>query len=251
MSSNIKACIMAGGLGTRLRTVVPDRPKPMADIKGHPFIEYLILYLKSYGIGNFIISIGYMSDMVEKYFGNGGKWGISIEYAREKAPLGTGGALMNALGLLSDPAIVCNGDTLIEADIKGLVRYHEEMNSAFTLVVKKAETDTFDPAGKIITDSNNKIVSIKKGMKKKGDWINGGLYCVSPSCIVGIKLKPPFSLERDAFPLLVRDRNLYIFPSDGYFCDMGTPEAYEKLQREGMPASIIHGEDDLQRFLRR
>ncbi len=130
----MKAVILAGGAGTRLREIIKDAPKPMAQIADKPFLEYLLLQLIRHKISDIIISIGYKGDVIESYFGNGKKWNIRITYSKEDKPLGTGGALKKVAGLIDDDNfIVMNGDSFLELDLEEIASCHEKQKAIATI----------------------------------------------------------------------------------------------------------------------
>ena len=124
----MQAILLCGGMGTRLRSVVADRPKPMADICGKPFLQYLLEMLRDKGITEVIFALGYMGEMIEEYFQDGSAFGLKITYSYEEEPLGTGGAIRNALPkILEEEVLVLNADTYFPMDYQGLLRFHQEM----------------------------------------------------------------------------------------------------------------------------
>ncbi|MFH1874296.1 MAG: sugar phosphate nucleotidyltransferase [Pseudomonadota bacterium] len=234
---NVKACLFAGGLGTRLRKVIADRPKPMAEVQGRPLLEYVMLHLAKQGIKQFIFSIGYLGEMIEAYFQDGAKWGVKIEYVREKELLGTGGGLLLAKDLFSEPAIIGNGDTLLEINVVELLKFHQENKADWTIAVRLAQQEINDPMGKFIVNDQGQILKLQKdGLKQKGEYINGGTYCVSPNILDSLNPKEVCSLEKDLLPdLMDRNAKLFIFPTQGFFCDIGTPDDYQNLCKTGVP----------------
>lgn len=237
MQKMCKALILAGGLGTRLRSVVSDRPKPMAEVKGRPILEYLIKYFASQGIKDFILSVGYMAKMVISHFGDGKKLGVKIEYCEEKNELGTGGALINAKEMLSDPVIVTNGDTILELDLQRLIKFHEEKKSDWTMTVIKIKHTSLDLVGRMVTDEDGRITAFDQS--GVGEWVNGGVYCISSKILAGINLTAPFSLEKDLLPELLRKKaKIYTFKTSGFFTDIGTPQSYKNLCKNGIPENL-------------
>ncbi len=233
----IKACLFAGGLGTRLRSVIADQPKPMAEVRGRPILEYVMLHLAKQGISQFILSIGYLGEQIQDYFQDGAKWGVKIEYVIEKELVGTGGGLLLAKDLLSKPVIVGNGDTLLEIDIKNMLEFHLQNNADWTIAVRPAEKEIKDPMGKFIVNKQGQILKLAKhGLKQKGEYINGGIYCISPKILEGLSQSGVYSLEQDLLPdLMAKQARLFIFPTKGFFCDIGTPQDYQNLCETGVP----------------
>ena len=130
----MQAILLCGGMGTRLRSVVSDRPKPMADICGKPFLQYLLEMLRDKGITEVIFALGYMGEMIEEYFQDGSAFGLKIAYSYEEEPLGTGGAIRNALPkILEEEVLVLNADTYFPMDYQGLYHFHQENDGDFSL----------------------------------------------------------------------------------------------------------------------
>ena len=133
----MQAILLCGGMGTRLRSVVSDRPKPMADICGKPFLQYLLEMLRDKGITEVIFALGYMGEMIEEYFQDGSAFGLKIAYSYEEEPLGTGGAIRNALPkILEEEVLVLNADTYFPMDYQGLLRFHQENDGDFSLATR-------------------------------------------------------------------------------------------------------------------
>lgn len=220
----IEAIVLAGGLGTRLRDVVPDTPKPMAPINGIPFLSYILDYLEKNKIDRVILSTGYKSEKIEKYYGS--KYdNINIIYSVENEPLGTGGAVKKALELSKEKDIfIINGDTFFNIDLLKMKNFHIKMNSYLSLAVK--EMSDFNRYGSLIIQNNYVKDFEEKKYKKKG-FINGGIYIVNKSLFKNEKLKK-FSFEKKYLENKDFDKLAYI--SDCYFIDIGIPEDYEKAQ---------------------
>jgi len=172
--------ILVGGLGTRLRSVVQDVPKPMADIHGKPFLEYLLQLLIQNGYQNFLFLLGYKGDMIKNYFGDGSNFGVNIEYSNEEAPLGTGVALLNALDKLSDDFFMVNGDTFFDIQYEILEDFVTSKNHEFLIALRYS--DDLSRYGIIEIDDNYKVISFsEKGQIQENridGYINGGVYFV-------------------------------------------------------------------------
>ncbi|MGH9910375.1 MAG: sugar phosphate nucleotidyltransferase, partial [Nitrososphaerales archaeon] len=138
----LQAVILVGGLGTRLRDIVKDRPKPLALINGRPFLEYQIAFLKKYNIRDIVLCIGYQGEKIEEYFSDGIRHGVSIRYSREKELLGTGGAIKNARNLLEKRFFVLNGDTLFLIDLYKMLNFHLQNSADVTIALTKTPDQT-------------------------------------------------------------------------------------------------------------
>ena len=224
--SALEAVVLAGGLGTRLRPVVNDRPKAMALVAGRPFLEWLIEDLRRQGIRRLVLCTGYMSESIEDHFGSGSAWGVEIVYSRESVPLGTGGAVKLALPkLLSSRFLVLNGDSFCDFNVRELDQVHSEYNAAVTLwLVTVEDSERF---GAITVDPNRAITEfLEKAASRKSGLINAGVYLLERRIFEPQTEGSAFSLERDVFPQFV-GHGLYGVVGAGPFIDIGTPESYE------------------------
>ena len=225
----MEAIILAGGFGTRLRAAIQDVPKPMAPIRGKPFLEYLLHYLSGYKISRFVLCTGYKHEVIEHYFGAAFK-GIPITYSVETEPLGTGGALQRALSLIEGPhSIVLNGDSFFEVDIDQLVQTHLAANADFTLALKKMFN--FDRYGTVKREGERIVSFEEKQFCSEGE-INGGVYAIKKKSLVGCNLPDKYSLEKDFLEKYISELCFCAKTFDGYFIDIGIPEDFERAQRE-------------------
>ena len=218
------AAILAGGLGTRLRSVVPDKPKVLADVGGRPFIEYLLDQLASQEMENVVLCVGYLGDMVRQRLGASYR-NMSLVYSQEKSPLGTGGALRLALPLLdAESILVMNGDSYCSARLKALAAWHRSHDSHATILLARME-DT-RRYGRLEVDDAGRIVQFQEKSATSGPgWVNGGIYLLRRALIESIPADRAVSLERDVFPHWI-GRGLHGFPGEGRLWDIGVPEAY-------------------------
>lgn len=228
MKSKTQAILLAGGLGTRLRSVVSDRPKPMALIQGKPFMKYVVLELKNQGINDIIFAVGYKGTMVEEYFGDGKKFGFHASYAYEETLLGTAGAIRNASGLVMEQQVlVLNADTFYRMDYGRLWKLKQEMNLDMALVLRQvADISRYGEAvleNQMLTGFNEKTAGARPGT------INGGIYLLSKELIDEIP-EGKVSLENQMIPRWMKEgRRLGGFVNDGYFIDIGVPEDYYRF----------------------
>jgi NDP-sugar pyrophosphorylase family protein len=221
----LKALILAGGKGLRLRKVVSEVPKPMASVAGKPFLEYLILQLVKWKFKEIVLSIGYKGDRIKSYFGKGTRWGVDIRYSEEEEPLGTAGAIRKAADLFDqDQFLVMNGDSFLEVEVSEILLMHR---ARATLGLGQVED--VSRYGQVAIDENGKVLQfIEKGSDGKG-LINGGVYVFSRKIIDHI---PPgkISLEREVLPSMI-EKGLYGSVTDGFFVDIGFPQDYLALCR--------------------
>jgi len=226
----MKAIILAGGEGKRLRPVINDIPKPMAPVKGIPFLEYLVLQLKKQNIKDIIFSTGYKGSIIKSYFQDGDNWDINIEYSEEDKPLGTGGALRKAGELIDDEQfIVMNGDSFFDIEFKQLIAFHEDKQAVATIGL--AYVETIERYGHVEIGNDGEITKfIEKGNSVSSGYINGGIYLLTSKLINEI----PFgqvSLETEVFPRLI-NKGLFGVRFKSYFIDIGKPEEYQRICKE-------------------
>ena len=233
----MEAILLCGGLGTRLRSVVSDRPKPMADIAGKPFLHYLVKMLSESGVKHLIFALGYMGEQIEAYFKSGEDYGLSISYSYEDSPLGTGGAIRNALSHVSEEnVLVLNADTYFHTDYESLLREQLKNKAAMTIAGRKIED--ISRYGAILKDESGRILRWNEKMSPDqaeascpGE-INGGIYVMQKSLIEKIP-EGKQSLENDCIPAWLEDGvYLQALPSDGYFMDIGIPEDYAQFKED-------------------
>jgi len=220
------AIILAGGKGTRLRSVVSDVPKPMAPINNRPFLEYQMDYWIKQGIEQFIISVGYKKEVIIDYFGDNYKI-AKIDYVVEDQPLGTGGGFLLALKDVDENCLLLNGDTFFEVDLSLLNKIHDENSSDWTMSLFRA-----NESGRymgIDVDKNGKILSLESGTDKIGRLANGGVYLCNPSFIkkVGQNFVGKVSLEDELMPHFLQEQGrLFGVEFSGKFIDIGVPDDY-------------------------
>lgn len=228
----MQAILLAGGLGTRLRRVVNDRPKPMALIEGKPFMEYVTRELTRHGVTHIIFAVGYKGTMVEDHFGDGGSFGFTASYAYEETLLGTAGAIKNAGRFITeDRFFVLNADTFYQIDYKRLVRQQDSQDLDMALVLR--DVPDVSRYGQAVLDQEGMLTGFneKTEQARKGT-INGGIYLMKRELMDTIP-EGKVSLEHDMIPCwLSEGRRLGGFANDGYFMDIGIPEAYYQFQED-------------------
>jgi len=244
----MKAIILAGGFGTRLRSVVSDRPKPMALIAGKPFLEHQIKNLKKQGIKDIILAIHYKAEQIKSYFGNGRGIGVNITYSEEHQPLGTAGAIKNASKQIDGPFLVLNGDTLCNVDISKLVDFHRRYGG-FASIVSGVVEDV-SPFGEVIMDREKIIGYGEKGRFGRG-VINQGIYLFEREILDYIPPNKKISLETEVFPELVKYRKVNGYINDGYFMDIGRPETYLQLIKDFVKEMTLKTTDTTKDAMRR
>ncbi|MCS6990990.1 MAG: HAD-IIIA family hydrolase [Chitinophagales bacterium] len=224
------AIVLAGGLGTRLRPLVADVPKPMARIGGIPFLEYVFHYAVSNGVTCLWVACGYRHEAIQEYFGNQYQ-GIPIRYVVEQTPLGTGGGLRKAIKQsAAEEYIVLNGDTIFCVPLRDLVWRSRSFDAELALALKPMKRLT--RYGVVQTETDGRIVSFhEKNYYEKGT-INGGVYYVKRSLFEDLVWPEAFSLEQDVLQTHYRHRKFYGFGYDAYFIDIGVPDDFFRARKE-------------------
>ncbi len=231
----MQAVILAGGLGTRLRSSVPDLPKPMAPIAGKPFLEALLMTLKAEGITDILLLTGYKSEVIKAHFGTGESLGLSIDYSDEPAPLGTGGALLHAWDKVDNEFLLINGDTFFDFQYDLLVDFAQERDLSAVMALRLSED--ISRYGVVDYDDTYRINAfVEKGTlpaHQVDGFINGGIYYFRKSILNTFYTRwqnTPLSIEQDVFPQLIAQEKLFGLPVGGKFVDIGIPESYEYAQ---------------------
>lgn len=236
--AEVPALILAGGAGTRLRSLVSDRPKSMAAVAGRPFLELQIEWLHGQGVRRVVLCTGYLHEQVRDHFGDGRAFGVRIDYSVERAPLGTGGALRLAERFACGRTFLAlNGDSFLDVDLGALVRAHAQHASAderclATLVLSAVpEAREF---GTVELDADGRILRFdeKSGTRTGPARVNAGIYCLETAFLDLVPPERAVSLERESFPLaLARGFALFGHPAEGFFVDIGTPQGYGRMCR--------------------
>lgn len=227
----MKALLLAGGLGTRLRPLTEHLPKPMALVGNRPWLEHLLLNYKEQGIREFVVAVKHYRELIENHLGDGSRFGVRIDYAVEKELLGTAGAIKNAESLLSDRFLVVNADIVHHIDLAAALRYHENHGGLVTICLTEVE----DPShyGVVEQQDGGRIVRfVEKPSKAEApsNRINAGIYIMERRALDFVPAGKAVSIERETFPLLIENEGgVYGHPIDGYWMDIGTTERYRQL----------------------
>ena len=221
-----EAIILAGGLGTRLRSAVPDLPKALAPVAGRPFLSYVLQFLEGAGVRRVVLAVGYRSEAIQSTFG--GRYGdLQLVYSIEDEPLGTGGALMRALTHIRDRyALVLNGDTFLQIDYQGMARVLEEVPDGRMAVALRRVEDATRYGVALV--SEGRIVGFASRGKSGGGLINAGSYVVHRQLFEDYPMPVKFSLEQDFLQGRVGELRPVAFECEGAFIDIGIPEAFEQ-----------------------
>ena len=225
------AIVLAGGFGTRLQGVVKDLPKPMAPVNGRPFLTYILDYLIDYGYQKVVLSVGYLHEKIEDYFGGSYK-SLSIDYAVENEPLGTGGAIAYSLSKCSsDDVLVLNGDTLFRVDLAAFEAFHRTKGGLFSMVLR--QMPDVSRYGSVLTDGNDRITLFAEKNASSGQgFINGGIYLINKQLLQKHPQPHKFSFEKDLMEKIYQSEPIFGYKSDAYLIDIGIPDDYARAQRE-------------------
>jgi NDP-sugar pyrophosphorylase family protein len=251
------AIILAGGLGSRLRQVVHDRPKVLANVCGRPFLDYVLNYLAGQRVQKVILSVGYLAEQVIKFAGDGSGWNLVIEYSREETPLGTAGALRLASQSLDKSFLALNGDTLYLADLGCLAQQHQRLQGLATIepLITKEPLATIKPLATIgllhlpegqargcVEISEDGLIHqfYEKPPQNAPSLVNGGIYLLEPHALADLEPGQPASLEREIFPTLAARGQLAGLVQEAYFVDIGVPESLLAFEQD-----VIHNRFNL------
>ncbi|AZB43621.1 NDP-sugar synthase [Bacillus sp. FJAT-42376] len=226
----MKAVIMAGGMGTRLQPLTSSLPKPMVPLLNRPVLEYVIKHLKDNGIKEIIMALCWKSDVIERYFENGSRFGVRISYIMEKSPLGTAGCLKRAAPFLNDTFLVVSGDTICNFNVKdGLISHTRSSCKGTVFAVRKSQTGEY---GSIIADKTGRVLRfMEKPYKTEvySEFINAGMYIFEPSVLERIPEGVPQDISKDILPMMLAE-GIHMHEADGYWSDIGTHSEYRTAQ---------------------
>lgn len=232
----MKAVVMAGGEGTRLRPLTSNQPKPMVPVFNKPIMEYIIRLLKDQGITDIVVTLQFLPQMIKNYFGDGSDLGVNLSYAIEQTPLGTAGSVKNAESHLDETFIVISGDALTDFNLKEVVDFHRKKHSLATIALKRSENPL--EFGVVITDDDG---NIERFLEKPtwgevfSDTINTGIYVLEPEIFNYIESDKMVDFSKDVFPQVLDDNKpLYGYVSTGYWCDIGNYEQYVQAHQDVM-----------------
>lgn len=236
----MKAVIMAGGEGTRLRPLTSNQPKPMLPMANRPMMEHIVTLLARYGFDEIVVTVAYLANQIRDYFEEGSELGVSLRYAMEEEPLGTAGSVRNAAGELDDTFLVISGDVLTDVDLGLLLEAHRRAEAAATIALKRVENPL--EFGIVITREDG---SIERFLEKPGwgqvfsDTVNTGIYVLEPEVLDHIETGRPVDFSGEVFPgLLDKGRPMHGHVVDGYWEDVGNPEAYLSAHRDVLTGAV-------------
>ena len=228
----MKAVILAGGYGTRLRPLTYTRPKPMLPLAGKPILQHIIESLADYDFREIIVTENYLSKLIEDYFGDGSKFGVEITYFREDKPLGTAGSVKNAGSCLDDTFIVIQGDNLTDINLKLVTKFHKKRKGVATIALTPVENPT--EFGIAELNKRGQIVRFLEKPKPEecfSNLVNTGLYVFEPSILDLIPKDTAYDFSKDLFPSLLEEEGIYGYEVRGFWSDIGRPKGLLKANR--------------------
>ena len=236
----MKAVIMAGGEGTRLRPLTSNQPKPMLPMGNRPMMEHVVRLLRHHGFEDIVVTVAFMPNAIRTYFGDGSEFGVRMVYATEETPLGTAGSVMNARDELDDRFLVISGDVLTDIDLSAVVSFHEEKGALATLALSAVENPL--EFGIVIASEDG---SIERFLEKPtwgqvfSDTINTGIYVLEPEIFDHIPADRSVDFSGEVFPeVLARGRPIYGYVAEGYWEDVGTTEAYLRAHQDILDSKV-------------
>lgn len=240
----MKAVVMAGGEGTRLRPMTANQPKPLLPVVNRPIMEHVLRLLKRHGFEDTVVTVQFLATLIRNYFGDGEELGMSLRYVAEEVPLGTAGSVKNAEEhLRGEPFIVISGDALTDIDLTDMVRFHRENGALVTIGLKRVANPL--EFGIIIVDDNGRI---QRFLEKPtwgqvfSDTVNTGIYIMEPEVLDHVAPGENVDWSGDVFPKLLKaGAPLYGYIADGYWEDVGTHESYLRAQ-----ADVLSGKVDVE-----
>ena len=236
----MKAVVMAGGEGTRLRPLTSNQPKPMVPIVGKPCMEHILELLREHGMTDVIVTVAFLPQAIRSYFGEGDTLGMSIGYSVEESPLGTAGSVRLAAKQLDETFLVISGDALCDVDLSALVAFHRERGAAVTIGLKSVDNPL--EFGIVVTDDEGRI---ERFLEKPSwgqvfsDTINTGIYVLEPEVLKHVPTDRPYDFSKELFPyLLEMGRPLYGYVMDGYWQDVGDLDQYRQANFDALEQKV-------------
>jgi len=240
----MKAVVMAGGEGSRLRPLTIGRPKPMVPVVDRPALGHILGLLKKYGIHDAVITLQYMADVIQDYFGDGSALGMNLRYSIEETPLGTAGSVKNAQDFLDEPFVVISGDALTDFDLDQVIGFHEQAGALATITLYRVPNPL--EYGVVITDAEGHITQFLEKPswgEVISDTVNTGIYVLQPEVLDYIEPDQPFDFSQDLFPILLKGgAPLYGYVADGYWCDIGDVQAYVQACEDLLEGRVALGD---------
>jgi mannose-1-phosphate guanylyltransferase/phosphomannomutase len=237
----MKAVVMAGGEGSRLRPLTLHRPKPLVPVVNKPVMQHILELLARHGIRDIVVTLHYLAEEIEEYFGDGSEFGVNLSYTVEDTPLGTAGSVKKAQHLLRDDTfLIISGDALTDVDLTSLVQYHRDQQSMATLCLTRVESPL--EYGVVITDSAGRV----RRFLEKPEWsevfsdtVNTGIYVLEPQVLDYMEPEKVYDWSSDIFPRLLKEKKpLYGHETPGYWCDIGSLYEYRRAHMDVLQGKV-------------
>ncbi|MCG2719440.1 MAG: nucleotidyltransferase family protein [Nanoarchaeota archaeon] len=225
-----KSVILAGGEGTRLRPLTHKIPKALVPVQGRTLTEHVLDVLKKFGVNEIVLSVCYMADKIKNYFGDGDKFGVKIEYVKEKKPMGTAGPLI-LMDKINETFIMINGDNLFNVDFKKMYKLHSKNKAVATIGLTTVEDVSAYGVARLEDDRIIEFVEKPNKEEAPSNFISSGYYILEPDVFDIVKGKKMAMMEKDVFPLLAKEGKLFGYKDKGAWFDTGTLEDYEKVKK--------------------
>lgn len=239
----MKAVILVGGLGTRLRPLTCNTPKPMLPLVGTPFIEWMLTNLRDQGIDEAILAVQYLADRFRASLGDGSRLGMKVHIIEEPEPRGTAGAVKHVAHLLNDTTFVFNGDVMTDLDLQGMLRYHRARNSELTIALTPVEDPT--AFGLVETTAEGRITRFLEKPRPEEvttNMINAGTYIMEPHLLDYVPARQHYMFERGLFPTALQNNHaMYGYASDAYWTDIGKPQTYLEVHHDILNGKVRFG----------
>jgi mannose-1-phosphate guanylyltransferase/phosphomannomutase len=239
----MRAVVMAGGEGTRLRPLTSNQPKPMVPIVGKPCMEHILELLRKHGVEEVVVTVAFLPQAIRSYFGDGSALGLDIQYSVEEVPLGTAGSVRLASGRLSDTTLIISGDALCDIDLTQLMAFHKEKGADVTIGLKSVDNPL--EFGIVVTDEDSRI---ERFLEKPSwgqvfsDTINTGIYVLEPEVLAHVPTQGPFDFSKELFPLLLEmGRPMYGHVCDGYWQDIGNLDQFRQANFDALDEKVDLG----------
>ncbi|MFE2104059.1 NDP-sugar synthase, partial [Streptomyces sp. NPDC059468] len=237
----MKAVVMAGGEGTRLRPMTSSMPKPLLPVANRPIMEHVLRLLKRHGLNETVVTVQFLASLVKNYFGDGDELGMELTYANEEKPLGTAGSVKNAEEALKDDAfLVISGDALTDFDLTDLINFHKEKGALVTVCLTRVPNPL--EFGITIVDEEGQV---ERFLEKPtwgqvfSDTVNTGIYVMEPEVFDYVEPDVPVDWSGDVFPQLMKEgKPIYGYVAEGYWEDVGTHESYVKAQADVLEGKV-------------
>jgi NDP-sugar pyrophosphorylase family protein len=226
----VQTVILAGGLGTRLRPLTEQTPKPMVEVGGRPFLEYIVEHIAAQGFRDLLLLIGHLGEHVSDHFGDGGRFGVSIEYSREPRPLGTGGAIRFAREKLSSEFLLLYGDSFLPIDYVEVAAAFRQSRRPAMVVTYDNQAGYTDVFNNISVDAAGCVTRYEKGViDPELKYVDAGALCLHRSVFAEVPVGSVVSLEQELFPQWIAARQLAAFSTKQRFYDIGTPARLQEF----------------------